>query len=466
MLNKFIPFFLVIFINISVFSQENPLFPSQKPDFNTSIISHSSADTNVYLQGVWSYLAELPSKRYGTNTYYDSAGGRIFICGGRGENALPTDTCWWYNINSNSYQQAASLPEGRWSGKLVKVKNFLYLVGSINTDFTAPDGLIFKYSLLQNTWSIADTLPAPFVHEPAVCVINDSLIAVIGGSTSGFLFPVNRVRIYEPELNTWIGTNLFPVNLTTSHAEYLRMENDSLIFVFGGYNAGNLNSVYKGRIENDTIPDSIKIVWELFGSTPYGIGTYRVAGSRWKDYMLIGPAMNGGVTINSIWGLNYSNSIGVWTNFQPSSADSAGIISTFASVTGIDSNYFYLFGGLRNPNALNTAKKYSFITPPPIGIVNINGNVPGNFILHQNFPNPFNPETKIIFDVKDVSADRKIFFKVYDITGRVVTENIFENIKPGKYQITFKGNELASGVYFYSIYNNFQILTKKMILLK
>ncbi len=465
MLNKFIPLFAVLILNISVLTQENLLFPSLKPDFDPAALSFMAGDTNVNVQGTWSYLADLPSKRYGTNTYYDSAGGRILICGGGIINSAPSDTCWWYNINTNSYQQAASLPRGRWSGRLVKVKNFLYLVGSIDSSLSPPDGLIFKYSLQQNTWSIADTIPAPFVYEAAVCVINDSLIAVIGGSTSGFTSPVNRVRIYNPLLNTWKISTSFPVNITTAHADYYVYEGDSLLFVYGGYNAGNLSSVYKGRI-TETNPDTLNIVWELFGNTPYGVGTYRVAGSRWKDYMLIGPAMNGGITINSIWGFNFSNGIGVWTNFQPSSTDSAGIISTFASVTGTDSNYFYLFGGLKNPNALNTAKKYSFVTPPPIGIVNVNTNIPGSFKLHQNYPNPFNPETKIKFEVNTINPGEKIVFAVSDVNGKLVSENIFEKILPGTYEIIFSGKNLASGVYFYSIYNNSQKITKKMVLLK
>lgn len=466
MLNKLIAVLILIAACYSLSSQDNPFYIEDRSGNKGEVISSPFlGDTTISVQGVWSSLNGLPISLMGTNTYYDSLSGRIFICGGANQSAVPNDTCWWYNISTGIYQQAALLPEGRWSGKLVKVKNNLYLIGSIDSSFSSADGKIFRYSLLQNSWSVADTMSLPYVHEPAVTVINDSLIAVIGGSTNGFQGAINRVRFYEPELGIWQNTTSFPVNNSTAHAEFNINGEDSSIYVFGGYSAGFLNTVFKGKVYQYS-QDSLRIDWQLYCNVPFSSPVYRVAGAKWKDYMLMGPAMNGGTSLNNIWGLSFDGSIGYWTNFLPASGDSAGIISTFSAVSGADSNYFYLFGGYKNLNVLNAAQKYSFITPPPIGIVNISNSIPSVFILHQNFPNPFNPVTKIKFDYRKTHGAGDVLFKVFDVSGRTVSEYRFQNLQSGLYEITFDGSPLSSGVYFYTISDFRNTQTKKMILIK
>ncbi len=466
MLNKLIAVLILIAACYSLSSQDNPFYIEDRSGNKGEIVSSPfPGDTTISVQGVWSNLNSLPISLMGTNTYYDSLSGRIFICGGANQSAVPNDTCWWYNISTGVYQQAALLPEGRWSGKLVKVKNNLYLVGSIDSSFSSADGRIFRYSLQQNVWSVADTMPSPLVHEPAVTVINDSLIAVIGGSTTGFQGATNLVRIYEPELGIWKNSSPLPVNNSTGHAELIISGGDTSIFVFGGYNAGFLNTVYRGNV-TFLNQDTIFIDWQLYGNVPLNYPVYRVAGTKWKNYMLMGPAMNFSTSLNDIWGLSFDGSIGYWTNFLPASGDSAAIISTFSAVTGTDSNYFYLFGGFKNPNVLNAAQKYSFMTPPPIGIVNISNSIPSGFILHQNFPNPFNPVTKIKFDYKKTYGRGDVLFKVFDISGRTVSEYRFQGLQSGLYEISFDGSSLASGVYFYTISDFQNSQTKKMILIK
>lgn len=467
MLNKIIPFlFTVIFVSGTLFSQENPFYAPGNPERVTTHPYNSFLDTNLNVQGVWSRVNDLPKNLIGVNSYYDSLSNRIFICGGLDQNSTPNDTCWWYNINSNTYQQAAFLPQGRWSGKLVKVKNYLYLVGSIDSTFSSADGIIYKYSISQNTWAVADTMPLPFLHESAVCVFKDSLIITIGGSTNGFSNPRNIVRIYNPYDNSWKNTTSFPVNITTAHSEINSAESDTSIFVAGGYNAGNLNTFYRGTLVFQGI-DTINIGWLLYGTIPFSTGIYRVAGTKWNDYLLFGPAMNINVSVNNIWGFTYKNSTGYWTEFTPVSNDTAGNIATFSAVTGIDSNYFYLFGGFKNPNTLNIAQKYSFITPPPIGIINIS-QIPKEFNLYQNYPNPFNPVTKIKFDLpynksgKNTSAA----LEVYDVVGKLIAHYIFTELKPGSYEIEFDGSELSSGVYYYRLITENSAQTKKMVLIK
>ncbi|MCF8260793.1 MAG: T9SS type A sorting domain-containing protein, partial [Melioribacteraceae bacterium] len=87
-----------------------------------------------------------------------------------------------------------------------------------------------------------------------------------------------------------------------------------------------------------------------------------------------------------------------------------------------------------------------------------------SFLLLQNFPNPFNPNTTIKFYV-DNDSDVKI--SVYDILGQRISI-VFENfVKRGTHYKEFFGANLSSGVYFYTLEANGQLMdVKKMMLLK
>jgi photosystem II stability/assembly factor-like uncharacterized protein len=93
------------------------------------------------------------------------------------------------------------------------------------------------------------------------------------------------------------------------------------------------------------------------------------------------------------------------------------------------------------------------------------GTVPKDYMLMQNYPNPFNPVTTIKFALPKAGV---VSLVVYDITGRVV-KNILNNTPLGAGTVThnFEGSELSSGVYFYSLtVDNNIIDTKKMLLVK
>ncbi len=94
--------------------------------------------------------------------------------------------------------------------------------------------------------------------------------------------------------------------------------------------------------------------------------------------------------------------------------------------------------------------------------------LPLKFSLSQNFPNPFNNETKILFDIPFRS---RVVLKVYDILGSEVKKILDEEMDPNHYEVAFNGEGLASGVYFYQIFAKGEqpgefLQTKKMLLLK
>ncbi|MEJ2721657.1 MAG: T9SS type A sorting domain-containing protein, partial [bacterium] len=88
--------------------------------------------------------------------------------------------------------------------------------------------------------------------------------------------------------------------------------------------------------------------------------------------------------------------------------------------------------------------------------------------LYQNVPNPFNPSTRIRFEIQTASD---VTLRVYDANGKLVHELVNARLAPGRYEEEWSGRTLgarraASGVYFYKLTAGSFVETKKMILLK
>jgi hypothetical protein len=81
----------------------------------------------------------------------------------------------------------------------------------------------------------------------------------------------------------------------------------------------------------------------------------------------------------------------------------------------------------------------------------------------SNYPNPFNPVTKISF-----SLPKSTFVKlvVYDILGKRIKVLVNEYMQKGTYDKIFDGSALASGIYFYRLETNDYVKTSRMLLLK
>jgi hypothetical protein len=103
----------------------------------------------------------------------------------------------------------------------------------------------------------------------------------------------------------------------------------------------------------------------------------------------------------------------------------------------------------------------------------VSNQIPSLFELFQNFPNPFNPTTKIRFTIPVVGAQyiEPIQLKVYDALGREVQTLVNESLQPGTYEVDFPaptgdGSNFSSGVYYYTLAAESFTQTKRMVLVK
>ena len=89
--------------------------------------------------------------------------------------------------------------------------------------------------------------------------------------------------------------------------------------------------------------------------------------------------------------------------------------------------------------------------------------IPNSFVLEQNYPNPFNPTTTIKYAINKRAS---INLYVYNILGQKVMDLVNEQQEAGTYEVKFDASSLSSGIYFYSLSNGQNLLTKKMMILK
>lgn len=92
------------------------------------------------------------------------------------------------------------------------------------------------------------------------------------------------------------------------------------------------------------------------------------------------------------------------------------------------------------------------------------GPLPKQFALQGNYPNPFNPTTRIVFDLPKATV---VSLTIYNALGAQVAEILDQAAyEPGTHELQFNGANLASGIYFYRLRTPEFNSVKKMVLLK
>jgi hypothetical protein len=116
-----------------------------------------------------------------------------------------------------------------------------------------------------------------------------------------------------------------------------------------------------------------------------------------------------------------------------------------------DTMYFY-------EQDMAIAASISIADTSTLGVKTINAS---GLSVAQNTPNPFNKTTQISYNLTK-SSD--VTFSVYDMTGRVLVNNVYTNSAAGAHTINLSANSFSPGIYFYSFNVNGSIVTKKMVI--
>lgn len=86
----------------------------------------------------------------------------------------------------------------------------------------------------------------------------------------------------------------------------------------------------------------------------------------------------------------------------------------------------------------------------------------------SNYPNPFNPETTIAYNIPQTGQTS---LKIFNLKGQLVRMLVADILTAGRYRVVWNGededgNRVSSGVYFYQLLNAGRSITHKMLLVK
>ena len=101
-------------------------------------------------------------------------------------------------------------------------------------------------------------------------------------------------------------------------------------------------------------------------------------------------------------------------------------------------------------------------------VKNSNEGNESDFLLADNYPNPFNPTTLIEYNIPKIKSRRIIPVKltIYDLLGQEITVLVNKYQKPGNYKVEFEAFGLSSGNYVYELRAAEFVARKQMTLVK
>ncbi len=149
---------------------------------------------------------------------------------------------------------------------------------------------------------------------------------------------------------------------------------------------------------------------------------------------------------------------------------SSNITDTLYLIQGRPNGIYYYTGRARD--AENQWSNYSnmeqVLIDQQVSIDESQTTPPGDFAMADNYPNPFNSNTTIMFTT---SVPGVVGVKVYDLSGRVVRTFGGEQLDSGVHRIVWDarneaGVEVASGIYFFKIDTPNRSITRRMTLIR
>jgi len=331
-------------------------------------------------------------------------------------------------------------------------------------------------------------------------VLFDSLMQGTSGSEPSTLFFSNNY-MFAGSMGVWkrnysVSLPLAPLQITPLNNSTNNPINLNLVWNKPLY-AESFNviiandSTFSSIIINDSLlTDSIKVLTNLNTLTKYywkvrakGSSGWGLFSSVW-NFTTIVPIPLAPILLsppNNITNLATYNITLDWsivanaTSYRAQIANDSLFVSMVFDTTNVTQDSLRLRNGLLaigkyywRINASNNAGTgvWSSIwnfTINPTGTISINNEIPKEYKIYNNYPNPFNPTTMIKFEIPK-SSNVKI--SAFDITGKEIEVLVNEKLNAGTYQTGWNGSSYSSGVYFYRLETENFTETKRMLLIK
>lgn len=439
---------------------------AQNPDFEVNSVPAGNYDP-VYspymLSGSWSPLTNTPNGvSRSCCAYVEIAGVPYIYQFGGGNTSTEMKRVARLNLITNTWQNNYStMPTQISSGTAVTVNGGtdIYVFGGNNSPGTL--GKTLRYNVSSNTWQTkADMLTK--ITDALVVKYDDNRIIIVGGGDGYFgssTLKTNKVQVYNINSNSYSYSTNYPISCAMLGGGLYR---DTIITV-GGYTTGGVAvaNCYKGVIN----PNTLEISWTSIAPYPAGtitrMASYVAVKNTGVGIMCTGGALGGSVPTAQTHFWNFCTQ-----SWQPGLPDNGQARSNYKAC-GRGYDVIYTVAGFTNTGTGKTEYiTLNVIEGPCLNMVGTNNNnlqLPSSFELKQNYPNPFNPETRISFSLPEGG---KVSLKVTNSAGKQVAVLADGIYNAGIHNVTFKADDLSSGVYFYTLYAPGFRETKKMLLIK
>ncbi|MBN2426619.1 MAG: VCBS repeat-containing protein [Calditrichaceae bacterium] len=330
----------------------------------------------------------------------------------------------------------------------------------------------------------------------------DSLLDMIAGEGDGYLYYYEQDSVYAVTFTKQINHFLNLRLIWYSAPQFTNIDGDSLVDLIIG--SSQVPLCFYEQLSPQSL-DFSKVAQE-FGSTFYGNRTITHFADVNKDGNLDMFIMEnaGGITlhlrnddediippdvpqnltasidsnfVNLSWSPCTAEDLYLYNIYRSSLNDTAtaeyiysvdaGITIFSDSTLSVSGKYYYWLTAL---DLLGNESGYSLPDSVDIEITAIRSSgrcLPENYILYQNFPNPFNPTTTISYQLP---VGGEVELSIYNLLGQRIAILVSEKQQSGMYNVQWDATGFTSGVYFYRIkvlgnMKNF-VQTKKLVLLK
>lgn len=379
---------------------------------------------------------------------------------------------------SNSYILKTTNSGDNWSVKFMHNQPFVRVQFiNANTGFTNAFQTIFKTTNAGENWTPIN-LPDIFGDDMFVLSQDTIWLAMSEGLTGGVYRTIDGGLNWEQQLN-----------LGNQNPDHIYMFNGR----FGFISEANsyLRRTTNGGLNWDIVPndngfrdmffiDSLK-GWKC-GTEVDSVRTTTNGGLSWFKQLL--PPTGGFFNVSAITNFAFVNKDTIY-GVGPRAGTTLGLRGMIYKTVNGGQNWGYQVPDTNTINIgrysfadfYNKSIGWAYSTGPGVHttsggdttfyvpVQQISSEVPKEYRLFSNYPNPFNPATNIKYQIPDNSALIKLV--IFDITGKQITELVNQEQNAGTYEVTFDGSNYSSGIYFYSlIIEGKAIETKRMILLK
>lgn len=403
--------------------------------------------------GVWKEKFITAAKiKYTLLDFSDSLNGCVFT--GTGIYSTTTD-------GGKSWSDTSRLLTTTNITKVSYVNNVIFAVDELDYRIPIPINLHISTDKGQS-WSVI-TLPDSVLQRGgmSISLVNEKVIGFI--SQDGYL-------IFSTNLgNTWDTMSVIKQN---PFGDFVLFNIDNIV-VSGGWglpNTGYVRQSSDSGLTWKTIVDDngLSLAFSEFYTTSLG---YFVLGYG-ED-----PTIYNTVFYNPILDMSIIESSGSFFGALFENGEYLKIGSASALVKAQADSSYYL--GSWNPGNIKikrftlTSKENSWILSDSgrlfqridylVHVNDIHSKLSPNEFRIVNFPNPFNPATKLSYRLPRSGVTR---LTVYDLLGREVATLVDAHQPPGEYAVDFNGSGLSSGLYLYRLTSGEFTAQRTMMLLK